>query len=695
MSLVDRAGVGAAAWVVTSAVFSVPLIASGLWRPSVALPVLLVAAAVAVRVARTVPGVAGPRWAALSLVLVAVAGGVWAGATHAEHVVLRRDAGTYALSAQHLATAHRLGVDVDVPALGGAAVLATPGVTVASPGFYARGSGAQTRVVPQFLPATPVLLSLGWWAGGWTGLLLAPAVVLTLALIAFGALARRLVGPAWAVAATAALALTQPVLHAGRATYSEPFALLVGCAAASVLVAATSPSLGDRALRRLGLLAGLLAGGVALVRIDALRESALLLPVVALLAARRSPTAQPLLAGLGLATAYAFATALLVSRPYLGAVAGSLLPLVAAVVVLAGGSTVALRVRRWPAARVTRLPLVLAVATLLGFAVLASRPLWLVVRQSAADPGARVVAGLQLAQGLAVDGGRTYDEATVGWTAWWVGVPALLLALAAATVLAHRLGVALRDGAALPAWLAPALVGVASTALTLYRPGITPDHPWADRRLVPVVLPTILLLAAATVRHLTARAAAFTAPSPHSAPDRTGEPNRVARVRSRGPVGGVVAGVVGLGLLAGPAAAATWPVAGQRTERGEVAAVDQACAALRPSDTAVLVDDRAANEWPQVLRGVCGVPSVVVRSRAGTPDAAAVRTVVAGVRAAGRRPVLVSAGSAAALEQLGAAPRQVVDLRTTEDQRLLTRRPGGSASLDVDLWLGPVSSGPS
>ena len=154
-------------------------------------------------------------------------------------------------------------------------------------------------------------------------------------------------------------------------------------------------------------------------------------------------------------------------------------------------------------------------------------------------------------------------------------------------------------------------------------------------------------------------------------------------------------GVVGLGLLVGPAAAATWPVAGQRTERGEVAAVERACAALGPSDTAVLVDDRAANEWPQVLRGVCGVPSVVVRARGGTPNAAAVGTVVAGVRAAGRRPVLVSADSAAALEQLGAAPRQVVGLRTVEDQRLLTRRPGGSASLDVDLWLGPVSSGPS
>ena len=32
-----------------------------------------------------------------------------------------------------------------------------------------------------------------------------------------------------------------------------------------------------------------------------------------------------------------------------------------------------------------------------------------------------------------------------------------------------------------------------------YRPGITPDQPWASRRLVPVVLPGFILLAVWTV----------------------------------------------------------------------------------------------------------------------------------------------------------------------------------------------------
>lgn len=681
MNLVDRIAVGAATWVVTGTALAVPLAAAHLWRPAVALPVLAVALAVSVRAARLVPGAGGPGWAALLLVFVAVGSGVWAGATHAEHVVLRRDAGTYALYGQHLATAHGLPVDVDVPALGGASALGSAGrrVTVGSPGFYAQGSGASTRVVPQFLPATPVVLSLGWWAGGFTGLLLAPAVVLAFAVLAFGVLARRLVGPVWAVVATAALALSQPVLHAGRSTYSEPLALLVGCAGAAVLVAACEAEClprGRSRSARLGLVAGLLVGSVALVRVDALRECALLLPVVALLAWRRSSVARPLLTGLAVGTAAAATAALLLSRPYLAAVAGSLLPLVAVTALLGGGSWLALRWarrgRRLPGRVAAASPGLLAALVLLGLAVLASRPLWQVVRQSATDPGARVVAALQLAQGLPVDGGRTYAESTLAWTAWWVGLPALVLAAAAAVWLAHRLAVVLRDDdLELPAWCGPALVGVGSSVLTLYRPGITPDHPWADRRLVPVVLPAVLLLATAAVRwsvlHL----------------GRAGRAGRSGRA---------VVSLVGVTLLVVPALAATLPVAGQRTERGEVSAVRRACAAFGPGDTALLVDNRAANEWTQVLRGVCGVPSLVVRSQQGRPDAGTIRAVSAAVAAAGRRPVLVSAESPGPLTALGTVPRQVVGLATVEDQRLLTRRPGGSAALPVDLWVGPVSS---
>jgi hypothetical protein len=671
--LLARAGVALGLWVLLGSVVVVPLSLGHIWRPDVVLPVLLVAAAVAVRVVRTLPAPPAPVWAVVLVVAAAVSGSVWVGATHAEHVVLRRDAGTYALSAQHLATAHRLDVDVSVAALGGPAVLDSPDVTVGSPGFFEVGDGAGTHVVPQFLPATPAWLSVGYWLGGWTGLLLVPAFALGAALLAFGALCARLIGPRWAAVATVALALCQPVLHAGRSTYSEPFALLVLLAGLVVLSEATVAGSSGRwqRARRLGLLAGLVIGGVALVRVDALREVALLVPFAALLAIRRHGAGGPLALGLGVATLVAAAWALLVSRPYLGEIGGSLLPLAAAALVLVLVSLL----WWWLAQRGTvvpdgvsrRLPGALAGLVLLAFVALATRPLWLVVRQNPDDPGSRVVAGLQLRQGLTVDGGRTYAEQTVAWLGWWVGVPVLLLALAGAVLLAYRAGRVLVDGS-VPAWLGPWVLAVGSTVLTLYRPGITPDHPWADRRMVPVVLPAVVPLATFVVAHV------------------------VRRARRRWPVSLlVVVAVLGPAALLVPPALANASFLSPRTENGEVAAVARACAAFEPGDTAVLLDSRAANEWTQVLRGPCSVPSLALRVRRGESVPASTLTlVVRSISDAGRRPLLVTAESPAPLVALGATPRQVVDLATFEDQRLLERRPDGLARLSVNLWIAPA-----
>jgi hypothetical protein len=269
---------------------------------------------------------------------------------------------------------------------------------------------------------------------------------------------------------------------------------------------------------------------------------------------------------------------------------------------------------------------------------------------------------------LPVDGGRTYAEQSLVWMSWWVGPVALVLALLAAAVLAHRAAGSWVDERPLPSWLGAAVVGVGSTLLTAYRPGITPDHPWADRRLV-IALPTVVLLVvacAAVLSRWTTRRLPYTV--------------------------NVLASVAVAAALLVPAALATWPHADERVEEGELAAVDRVCSAMQPGDVAMMVDSRAANEWPQVLRGYCGVPalSTTTALRQDPPRLrAAVDRTAAAVAGQGGRLVLVAADSTDALTELGLGSAVALPPSTVrEDARLLERRPDSLVDLPITVWLG-------
>jgi hypothetical protein len=692
--LLARLSAASAATVLLGGAVAAPLALAHLWRPVVALPVLLVVLAVSVRASRVVVARPMPPWSLVLVLLVAVGAGVWAGSTHAEHVVLRRDAGSYALYGQQLAANHRVPVDAHVRALGGPAVVNDPDVTVGSPGFYEQGHGSGTRVVPQFLIGVPAWLSVGMWLGGWTGLFLVPAVFLALGIASLGALTAATIGPRWAPVVAVAAAVTAPVLHAARSTYSEPAALLALSAALALL--ATATEVGSRtgpaaegAARtsgRIALLGGLLLGGAGLVRLDALREVVLVIPVAVLLAARRHPAARPLVIGATLSTAVCLLVDLVLDRPYLRLLAGSLLPLLALAVVVSGAGLLVLRRARRPRPAqptdgpsrwervLAAVPVLLAALVLLVGVALATRPWWMTGHTTQHDPSKGTVRVLQSTQGLAGDGTQTYAEHSVTWVSWWVGWTALALALAGAVIAAYRLGVVVVRGRALLAWIGPYVVGLGSLVLVLYRPGITPDHPWADRRLVVSVLPGVLLLGTAAVAVLV----------------------RLARRHAPLPVV-VLAVMVGVVALVGPALSATWPIRHQRTEQGEVAAVHTVCRSFHSGDVAVVVGERAANEWPQVLRGTCAVPTLVVRVPHTSTQTAAGQQALAGalgrvlpkVRAGGGRVVLVS-DRAELLASLGATPTHLVNLQTTEDARLLTERPESAVPLVVTLSPAPA-----
>jgi len=636
-----------------------PLVQAGVATPLPALAVALPVTATLVSLARRLPPLPRTPWWAVAATLALLAGfAALAASRHGAQVVLRRDQGVYALAAHWLAGHGGLVIPTDLAAAGGP----DPAFTTESPGFYQVGD----TVVPQFMGGAALALLPAGWLGGWTGILTAPAAYAALALLAAAGLTARLVGPRWAPVGVLVLGLYQPVMLSARSTLSEPAAQLLLLGALCLLADAVGTGRGGRALAAL---AGLTVGLGPLVRIEAARETLLLVPVIGWLAARRRPQWLPLAAGLGAASAYAVADALGPSRPYVSELGFVLRPLLGMGAVLVAGSAAAAVAARRGALRARPDMLAAAGAVLVAGVggYLFVRP-WVQVTHLPIRNVPRVVAGLQQEQGLPIDGSRLYAEQSLRWVSWYAGWPALAAAGVAAVVATWRLARTREDR-----WAVTLPVLLASAALVLYRPAITPDHPWADRRLVPTVLPAVALLSVCAVAGVT----------------------RLVRRRVAVPARGwapLVAAAAGVAVLAVPAGKASWPLAGARTEAGEPAAVERACTGFGPGDVALLVDARTRQEWMPALRQVCGVPTFSVPGQP-TDDTATptqVEAVAARVRAAGGHPVLV-AQSGSPLPGLARAPqRQVVALATAEHSRLLVHPADRLVPLSVELWLAPA-----
>ncbi len=654
--VLTRAAVAVGLWLVGVTTVGGALAALGWWSPWVGWPVAALAAVAVVPLVRGLPGARTGRGPALVLVALGLAAAVYAGATHSEHVLVRRDAASNLQAAVSLAATHTRVVPVDVSVIGGPGPIERGDVTAGSAAFYQVGTPEAPAIQPQFLLAPAVVYGYGVWAGGPRVAQVLPAVAMAVVLVLVGLLAATVAGGWWGVAAAGLTGVLFPVLNVARATYSEQLALVTLVAGLLLLTLAAADD-DERRSRWAGLLAGVLVGGTGLARVDAPREALLLLPLLAVGAALGRPWVRPALAGLMGSTAVAAALAAGLSYRYLGDIHASLLPLLvlaAAVAALSWGGLRGWRSgRRLPARVVRWLPDAAAGLVVLTGLVLWSRPWWMTVRQNPDDPGARYVAGMQRRQGLPVDGGRTYAEHTVDWLSWYVGWAALVVALVALALVVRRLLRSLGAGR-LEAWGPALVVAAGSTLLTLVRPGITPDHPWADRRLL-IALPLVVVLVCV--------AGAWTA----------------ARLRAGGRPWGppLVAGLVLVGL-GGPAVAATWPFRGVGVERGSLAAAEEVCAALGPHDVVLGIDSRASNEWPQVVRGMCGVPSFVATRAVRTDPARlaqVVREVAAGAAAGGHRLVVLAADGPEAVEGLGLTPRQVVDVRFTEEEHALDRPP--------------------
>jgi hypothetical protein len=678
------------AWLVVA----FPLAALGQFRAVIVVPLALAAAAVIVPLGigplrRPAPQLAAPWWTTAATLAVATGFASFVAATHSEQAVLRRDPGSYAQIGLWLT--HHPGPTLPIPAEAFGTSWAD--LAFASPGFYAQDD----TIVAQFMTGWPTMLAAANWAAGWQGMFVLPALVGGCMILAVAGLTARLVGARWAPLAALLLAVAWPMLRVSQTTYSEPLAGLVLAGGIFLLLDVlklvdvvklrdvfkvvqrpgqdgTGPDPLRRRARGAAFVCGLMLAGGELVRLDMGVDFALIVPVVGWWWLTRRPGAGGFVLGALIGGGLGVADCVFVTLPYVQTNWSSVRPMIVGVVaVVAGTAVVAVALRAWwrPPLELRPgrwLPTAGATAVVVLAAALVLRP-FVHVDHSTAAPGViAYTAEMQGWLGLPIDGTRGYAEQTLWWASWYLGWPLLAVAFIAATVLTSRV-IRGRE----PRWIPVLLVYGVSAVLTLIRPGITPDHPWADRRLVVEVIPAVVLLATWNVAAAT-RMARTAAADP---PRRLGPALRNILART-GQVFPAVVTTVLVAAFVVPMVIATAPVAMKRTELGEVAAASAVCQTLRPGDSVVLLDSL----WVPTIRGQCGLPV------AQLPDAspASMDRVTSSIRAAGRTPVL-GASEPEDLSALRFKPTEVVTLHTRQDQHQLVRRPDSTDPLVIEFWL--------
>jgi hypothetical protein len=358
------------------------------------------------------------------------------------------------------------------------------------------------------------------------------------------------------------------------------------------------------------------------------------------------------------------------------------------------------------------LALVLPVAVLIG---LAERPYLQTVRGQADPAMIRAVAALQRFEGLPVDGLRQYSESSLHWMLWYLGAPALLLACAGAAALGRRAVEAVleersRDSvaevpasipaSAVPLWGLPFAIVAWSVVTVLWNPSVVPWQPMGSHRLVPVVLPGLVLFGIWMSSWLTSRTSAFGAsraalaivgaccvlalalPALVTTLNPGLSNSTDSRTASSGPT---LASKV---QLRGIGAAATYG--------GSIAAASALCAAIGPSASVLVTDASTAATYAPVIRGLCGEPAaLVVSGPAATPTAPATELAqaVRSVEQAGRRPILLGP-SRSSVSLTGTVPQLAFSLKTAGDAESLTEAPTGTWPVTYTAWLAiPTGAG--
>jgi hypothetical protein len=478
----ERAFVIVISAVILTGVTALLLSELGYLRPWVLCGSLLAISVVSVTRRNQLPPAAPPSLRDLAAVLLLTAFVAVTVAPGSEDLLGGRDPGVYSNTAAWLARHGDIRMRSESLASMPAEARPAFNTRILFMGFNV-GNAADGQITPQFLHLVPIFMAIGYWLGGATGAFQAPPFLGLLSALAVFFFVRRLLGLWPALLAAVILALNLAQIWAMRNPYSEG-ATQLGVFIALWCIARARETGGTR----WGVLGGMWLGGCFLSRVDAPLLLAGIAPALVVL---QASTRQPqrwathaflpvslLLALWGAAHGWMF------SRTYIADLAGFLLPLWGLTAASVALSLTALLRPQY-------------LHPLAEWVHGNGRRLWVVttlIFSGAFVAGMWVRPHLQPFQIDADTGARTYNEETLTRVAWYISVAGMVLGLGGVLLLLRRWLVDRHTQ-----WVPFLALLLPSCVLYFWRQSIYPDHPWAMRRFLPVIVPGICIGIAAAV----------------------------------------------------------------------------------------------------------------------------------------------------------------------------------------------------
>ena len=564
--------------------------------------------------------------------VVALAFSVFTAANSSEHLFTDRDPGVYFITGRWLAAHGDLFYTTGLP----------EAVSENSERRWPQGvHGTPTNVgYFQFQHAPAVTLAVGEWVGGDWLMFRTMSMVAGVALLGVYVVGSSLAGPAFGLIPVVVAALHPAFIHVAKDGYSEFLAMVFAMAGLWMWRRANTKG-------RLGFFAtGVLIGAPTLARIDGwLVGLGFLAGILYLVSVSSRPGPRRIeiawmLAGYLLTAGLGLLDLLLRSPEYLEDLASSAVPMMLAFAAAGGAVLFASKpiplLRRLGGRVRHTVPLWISIGLVVaGVYGLFIRP---ITEVATTDRPISLVAGLQDREGVPIEPERVYDEMSLEWQARYQGYVPISFAFIAVGVAAYA--TLKRADSRVPILL----TSLAVSAVYFWRPSISPDHLWAMRRFVSVVLPLGFIVTAVGARLML----------------------RLLRRQSWASLG--IAVVLAIALA--HSAIVGWPLAAIRTQVGLSQVVEQICSYLGP-DSVVLTTGPTRTLAGAVRTG-CDVPVTSAESD----------SIVDQVIEAGLEPVII-----APAEQCGPASLGSVSQSFEFPERTLTQTPDEPEAGTVRLTL--------